>query len=108
MAVMRIRSRTVTIVMAASYLLAVTASASFHHHGAHNNSPTPSGISASHSSDEHACPVCQFLAQKPAPTTDVVPATLSALVREVFLPAPERPVIGVFAAWHSRGPPDLA
>ena len=70
---MLVRSRKLTVLTAASYLLAVTASALFHNHDGHGDEQPRPGVSASHGADDHDCSVCQFLAQKPAPTADVAP-----------------------------------
>ena len=70
---MLVRNRKLTILTAASYLLAVTASAMFHNHPGHGGHPSRPGVSASHSADDHDCPVCQFLAQKPAPAAAIAP-----------------------------------
>jgi hypothetical protein len=102
------RNRRLTVLVAAGYLLAVSASALFHNHHGHGQSLPRPGISASHSADNHHCSVCQFLAQKPAPVADVAPARLSTLVHEVAAAAPVCAIGGVFTAWHSRAPPVLA
>jgi hypothetical protein len=105
---MRTRQRTIAVVAVVSYLLAITVSPLFHHHGDHHESDAgqpPPGVSASHSDDDHDCAVCQFLAQKPAPAADVAPIGLSTLVQEVAAGEPVCTFPGVFAAWHSRAPP---
>jgi hypothetical protein len=133
---MGMRNRGITVLVAASYLLAITATARFHNHGAeggadccgrclshlpaggdeassgrlgatdedrsHSESPAPC------SPDTHECPVCQFLAQQPAPAAEVALVDSSELVQEVASAAPVSVVRGVFAAWHSRAPPTFA
>jgi hypothetical protein len=102
---MRGRNQKLSILTAASYLLAVTAAGLFHtHHGNNEDRPRP-GIIALHPGDEHDCPVCQFLAQKPAPAVIVAPVSSGMPLQEVALPSMARASDGVFAAWHSRGPP---
>ena len=98
------RNPKLTVLTAASYLLAITASALFHNHHHGEDQPRP-GVSASHWADGHECSICQFLAQKPAPAAVVAPVGLSAPVQEVVAAAPACAVRGVFAAWHSRAPP---
>ena len=102
------RSRQLTILTAASYLLAVTASALFHNHGGHDDEQHRPGVSASHWADGHKCSVCQFLAQKPAPAADAAPVSLSTLVQDAVAAAPVRVAADVFTAWNSRAPPVLA
>jgi hypothetical protein len=110
---MRTREGTFAVMTAASYLLAITGSALFHHHhGDHHDrvaacDPRP-GVSASHSEDDHDCSVCQFLAQKPAPAAVAAPVELSTLVQEVAAAEPACVFFGVFTAWRSRAPPELA
>jgi len=102
---MRTRHRLRTILVAASYLLAVGMSALRHcHHGHAASEPRP-GLSAAHADDEHECPICQFLAQKPAPLALVAPVTMGQLVQDVMAVAPAGAAADVFAAWHSRAPP---
>ncbi len=106
---MWVRSHKLTVLTAAGYLLAITASALFHTHNGHGEEQPRPGVSASHpADDEHDCSVCQFLAQKPAPVAFVAPATSTALVQEVAASAPACAVGGVFTAWRSRAPPVLA
>ena len=104
-----VRRRGFTVLTAAGYLLAISASALFHDHHQHpgEDQPRP-GVSVAHSTDEHDCSICQFLAQKPAPAAEVAPVSLSTLVEDVASPAPVRTVGGVFTAWHSRAPPIFA
>jgi hypothetical protein len=85
-------------------LLTVVGAALFHdhHHGEEQHGP---GVSASHSTDGHECPVCQFLAQQPAPAADITPVSVSTPVQAVVTVAPACAVRGIFAAWHSRAPP---
>jgi hypothetical protein len=101
-------SRILTVLTAASYLLAVSASALFHDHNDHHKDQPRPGESGSHISDGHDCSVCQFLAQKPAPIAEIAPVGSSARVQEVVALAPAHVVGGIFAAWHSRAPPVLA
>ena len=105
---MLVQSRKLKVFTAASYLLVITVSAFFHNHYGQGEGRFQPGVSAAHSSDEHDCSVCQFLAQKPAPVACVAPVGLSALVQEVAAPAAASAVRVVFAAWHSRAPPVLA
>jgi hypothetical protein len=102
------RNRQLTILTAASYLLAITASAPFHTHGGHDGEQRRPGVSASHDSDGHGCSVCQFLAQKPAPSADVAPVGISALVQDAVAAVSACISADVFAAWNSRAPPSLA
>jgi hypothetical protein len=102
---MRIRRRLPTLLVAASYLLALSMSALPHcHHGHAEGEPRP-GLCANHSGDEHECPICQFLAQKPAPVIPVAPVTVGLLVQDVTPVAPAGTASEVFTAWHSRAPP---
>jgi hypothetical protein len=121
---MGMKNRWVSLLVAAGYLLAVSAASLFHHHAdqdgggcchaqssAHgapdDHSPRPSAPSPCPSDNSH-CSVCQFLAQKPAPTAEVAPVTAGVLVQEAFLPPPAHVTAGVFSAWRSRGPPAFA
>jgi hypothetical protein len=124
---MGMKNRWVSVLVAAGYLLAVSTASLFHHHAdrdggecCHEQSPShgamddhspcsqaPSDHSPGSLGDNH-CSVCQFLAQKPAPTAEVVSETPGALVQEAFMPPPARIAVGVFSAWHSRGPPAFA
>jgi hypothetical protein len=103
------RNRIRTLLIAASYLLAVSASALFHHHHDcdHDESHRP-GVAASHCEGQDECSVCQFLAQKPAPMAEVAPADLGTLVQELAASSPESATCGVFNAWQSRAPPAFA
>ena len=106
---MLMRSRKLTVLLAAGYLLAVTASAPFHNHnGRGEEQPPRPGVSASHFAEHGACSVCQFLAQKPAPAAALAPVSASALVQEVAAWAPRCAEVGVFTAWRSRAPPAAA
>ena len=96
---MFVRSHKLTVLTAASYLLAITASGLFHNHeGCGHERPLP-GVSASHGGDHHDCSVCQFLAQKPAPAADVRRVGASLPVQEVTAAAPvlrrKRRVLGL-------------
>lgn len=102
------KNRTLTVLITASYLLAITASALFHNHHGHGKEDPRPGASAAHATEDHDCSVCQFLAQKPAPAANVTPESASTLVQEVAAPAPVCPVRGVFTAWYSRAPPVVA
>jgi Protein of unknown function (DUF2946) len=102
------RNRILTVFLATSYLLAVSASALFHDHGEHGEDQARPGVSSSHPGDDQDCSVCQFLAQKPAPLADAAPSDFSALVQRVAPSAPECIVGGLFSAWQSRAPPVLA
>lgn len=129
------RNRGVSALMTVSYLLTVTMASLFHnhaisggggcchepspahesshdcHHGEsdeHSSPPNTHGISGQCSSDGNSCPVCQFLGQKTAPAAELALVFSGALVQKAVLPAPASMVVGVFSAWHSRGPPVLA
>jgi hypothetical protein len=102
---LRTKSRGMTVLTLASYMLAVSASALFHDHRDSDVEQSRQGVSASHSGDDHDCSVCQFLAQKPAPVAKVAPVGLSTLVQELTTPALVQAMPGVFSAWHSRAPP---
>jgi hypothetical protein len=105
---MLLRSRKLTVLTAASYLLAITASALFHEHKSCDDRPSRPGVSAAHGDSDHDCSVCQFLTQKPAPAADVAP--VGPILRAQELPAESAvcAVSGVFSAWHSRAPPAVA
>ena len=133
---MLIRRRILSVLTTASYLLAITVATQFHSHGHEGASDccghggfhaTIAGdAAAGHShgasgenhsgpkspaprpADNHDCPVCQFLAQKPAPTAEVALVSCGVLVQEAFFSAPARMVVGVFSAWQSRAPPVFA
>ena len=98
---MQARSPKLTVLLAAGYLLTITASALYHDHHHGKNQLRP-GVCASHSA------ICQFLAQKPAPAAIVTPVGLIAPVHEVVAAGPACAVRGVFAAWYSRAPPIAA
>jgi hypothetical protein len=102
------RSRKLSILTAASYLLVITGSALFHNHYGHGEEASRPGVSAADAADDHDCSVCQFLAQKPAPAVQVAPEIASALVQDVAAPAPWCPPRAAFAAWQSRAPPAVA
>jgi hypothetical protein len=102
------RNRKLTVVTAASYLLAITVSGLFHSHNDRGEDQPRPGVSASHHADGHDCPVCQFLAQKPAPAADVAPVGVGALSQQVTAPAPACALGDVFTAWQSRAPPVFA
>jgi hypothetical protein len=104
---MWMRSRKLSVLTAASYLLVITTSALFHSHHGHGEGPSRPGVSAAHAADDHDCSICQFLAQKPAPAVEMAPEIASTLVQDVAAPAPLCPVRGVFAAWQSRAPPAI-
>ncbi|MBN1395570.1 MAG: hypothetical protein JW959_11145 [Pirellulales bacterium] len=108
------------------YLLTITVSALFHTHGDGGNARACRGEScaASHSTDcgvpgeerprpkspgdcEH-CPVCQFLAQQPAPPAELPPPEIEAAVDEIVESAPVAAFLGATTAWWSRGPPSRA
>jgi hypothetical protein len=76
-------------------------------HASHDHSPRSKspGSPSPCPSDHGSCSVCQFLGQKPAPTAEVVLASSGTLVQEVSSLPPTRISVGVFSAWHSRGPP---
>ena len=125
----------VSVLVAAGYLLAVSAASLFHHHpdqggdGCRHAQSSPREASADcyrGESDEHSprsnapvapsrcpsddggCSVCHFLGQKPAPTADMAPIISGTLVQEAGLSPPACVSVGVFSPWHSRGPPALA
>lgn len=100
------RNRILTVLLTASYLLAVSGSALFHrHHGDEHHEQHRPGVAASDGDEHGECAVCQFMAQKPAPIADVAPVGLSMLVQELAVLPPESGVVGVFLAWQSRAPP---
>jgi hypothetical protein len=130
-----IKSRCVASLLAVGYLLAISAAPLFHNHAAENGGGCCHERSAARvaSAEEHhtaadchrphhktpgapsrcpaddgRCSVCQFLGQAPAPTAEVVLISSGTLVQEVSSPPPPRLAIGVFSAWHSRGPPAFA
>jgi hypothetical protein len=102
---MLLRSRLLSVSTTATYLLAITASALFHEHPGHADQQPQSGVCASHATDDHDCSVCQFLAQKPAPASDITPEGVSRLVQSVSSPALPCVVCKTFSAWQSRAPP---
>jgi hypothetical protein len=102
---MWMRNRSLTVFTAASYLLAVTASALFHHHDGHEEEPSRPGASASHYGESEDCSVCQFLAQKPVPVVIAAAVTPPTPVAEVAAQPPVRVVGGVLIRWRSRAPP---
>jgi hypothetical protein len=126
------KNRLVSLLLAAGYLLAVSAASLFHDHAdpgcgdcSHSQSSAHKASSHCHpgDSDDHPqspknpsqcpadgshCSVCQFLAQKPAPTAELPTAASGTLVQQAFAAPPARIQAGVFSAWHSRGPPPLA
>jgi len=104
------RNRTVSVLTTVSYVLTITASALFHNHGGNDGHSDGGGgvCRASAGSDCGACPVCQFLAQKPASAEEVPPPTFETMVEEVVASAPARVVGAVFTAWWSRAPPAVA
>jgi hypothetical protein len=126
------RNRLVSLFVAAGYVLAVSAASLFHdhaapgcgdcshqqstaheaspdcHHGDSDNHPQPPKNPSQCPADGSHCSVCQFLAQKPAPTAGLTTAGSGMLVQEAVAPPPASFVAGVFSAWHSRGPPSRA
>jgi hypothetical protein len=105
---MLVRSRKLTVFTAASYLLAISASALFHEHKCCGDVQPRPGVSAAHGGEDHDCSVCQFLAQKPAPAADVAPVGPTLRAQELPAASPVCGVSGVFSAWHSRAPPAIA
>ena len=126
---MGMKNRWVSVLVAAGYLLAVSTASLFHHHADRDNSGCCHGRSGASADchrgapdddsprpntpppcppDDSNCSVCQFLAQKPAPTPEVAPVNTGVLVQEAFSLPPARIAVGVFSAWHSRGPPTVA
>ena len=124
---MGMKNRWVSVLVAAGYLLAVSTASLFHHHAKRDYGGCCHGQSLTHGgaddlssrpdtpivpppcpSDDTNCSVCQFLAQKPAPTPEVAPVNTGVLVQEAFSLPPARIAVGVFSAWHSRGPPAVA
>jgi hypothetical protein len=61
-----------------------------------------------HSSEGESCPVCQFLANKPAPAAEITPVASGELVESVALAALPSPAAAFFSAWQSRAPPCFA
>ena len=105
---MLVRNRKLTVLTAASYLLAISVSALFHDHNRCGQERPPAGVSAAHGDQDHDCSVCQFLAQKPAPAADVAPVGPSLRAQEVPEASPVCAVSGAFSAWRSRAPPAVA
>jgi hypothetical protein len=105
---MWMRSRKLTVITAASYLLVVSAAALFHDHDDHDHGLQKSDAAAAKLTDGHDCSVCQFLAQTPAPAAEVAPVRVSTLAQDVIVAAPACVARGVFTAWQSRAPPVLA
>jgi hypothetical protein len=128
----RMKSRWVSLLVAVGYLLAVGTAPLFHnhsiqggdqcchghslthedstecHHDGQCSAPTGPKVPASCPTDDSNCSVCKFLAQKPAPTAEVVLANAGTLVQETVFPTPASVTVGVFSAWHSRAPPAFA
>jgi len=117
----------------AAYVLAITTSGLFHNHAlprhgggccthpaaaqemcSHDGAGEcadhflPQTVAFQQSSDDVPCPVCQFLAQKPAPPVAVAPVSVGVLAQFVASPAPARVVSNLFSAWRSRAPPVAA
>jgi hypothetical protein len=115
------RNRGLSSLVAASYLLVVTTASLFHNHGpegvgchscAAMHSESNHDSSDGHGSapccpDDH-CPVCQFLAQKPAPAAEVAVVGHAEPVQQVVVAEPVCPVVAEFSAWRSRAPPTVA
>ena len=125
------RNRTFSVLTSFGYVLTITVSVLFHNHGGnkggycgrHSEACTKSLVYDCNVHDEDRscpvapdhrstdcgdCPVCQFLAQKPAPAENVPPPTLESMVEEAVAPAPARVTSGVFSAWRSRALPSAA
>lgn len=119
------RRTVITVSLLVVYSLAVTAGAVFHTHrivrgdrpgcdcachhahGAHHDgSGEPSGnrIPSDRGSSD-SCPVCQFLAQKPAPAERVEEVTSAPLVEPVDSPSPKRYASGAPPIHRCRAPP---
>jgi hypothetical protein len=132
---MRAKNRVLSVLTTTGYVLVITLSALFHDHTGHyggccgksGESPTVVGDETgtchhgTHDESRHApvslkrcptddtkCPVCQFLAQKPAPVDPIASVTSAERVEEVVGIAPACSSAGVFTAWHSRAPPAIA
>jgi hypothetical protein len=116
------RNGPLSVLLAASYLLAVGVSALFHDHRdhgdhrdrceccdhhAHSDELPGRGYSAADSVDGQDCPICQFLAEKPVPVVLLVAPEVGLLVQDVAAAAPPAIATDVFSAWHSRAPPAL-
>lgn len=93
------------MLLAVSYLLTIVASAPFHTHSLGGDPPSRVAVTASHCDEDHDCPVCQFLAQKPAPAATVASVGPGIFVQEVVAVASACADRGAFSAWHSRAPP---
>ena len=102
------RSRKLSILTAASYLLVITGSALFHNHHGHGEEASRPGVSAADAADDHDCSVCQFLAQKPAPAVQVAPEIATRWCKTWLRPRHGARVRAAFAAWQSRAPPAVA
>jgi Protein of unknown function (DUF2946) len=130
-----IRNRWLSMVVAVGYGLTITTAALFHnhtlqqgerycqrhllaraastdsHHGNSRDDAGPQNAPKSPArcpSDSSHCPVCHFLAHKPAPAAEATVVVSGRLVQQVPAPAPTRIVASVFSAWQSRGPPCFA
>jgi hypothetical protein len=103
---MRIGNKWLSLLLAVGYSLTVSAAGLFHSHDLHEGD-----CCADHHGDGYRaaagdeCAVCQFLAQKPAPTAPPVPAALSTLLGSTIEPVLPAVSAEVFAAWQSRAPP---
>jgi hypothetical protein len=132
---MRPRSRILSSLMAASYLLATTVALRFHDHACREGSdcgaayhsceganhshsagqdgapgqdrPSPAAPDR-HPTDSAKCVICHFLAQASTPVGSVVPLISAPLVQAVTVVTPSFSLTDVFSAWHSRGPPAVA
>ena len=122
------KNRTFSVLTSFGYVLTITVSALFHNHSGNEGGHCGCHAGASTKSlacdcDAHGegrsypvapadgstdCPVCQFLAQKPAPAAELPPPRLESMVEEAVAPVPARVARGVFTAWRSRAPPSVA
>ena len=114
------RNRTISVLLAVCYTLAVTVSALFHDHddacGGHScrgdraadhrlllQKQTPQSPK-----DAHQCSVCQFLAEKTLAAEQFAELTSGALAQEVVLDAQPASLEALSLSWHSRAPPDIS
>ena len=123
-------NRTLSVLIAASYILVVTTAPLFHNHSAeqcnsscyvvpvafatsggsdcvdcyiHHDSSSDSDCPPCSSSDD--CSVCRFLAQRTVSVGDIPEVTSTALEEYLSLPKPMRVASRIASCWHSRAPP---
>ncbi len=120
--------RTLAILLAANYLLAIVFVSRLHNHGvdgccecAHTNCcpcnhrghntehHRSSEEDSSHGcpTDHQGCPACRLLAEKPIPVVAVVEVTSIPLEVELIQFTPRYSVIRILHIWQSRAPPAI-